>query len=294
MPLSSSITWKEVIVVVLSATLAVQQKEFVHKSFGRLKKEKKEDKQNIGKAFLVQLDSGCTGTLIAKDWILTAAHCESKDVVKSYYKNENGDYERIWPSSATRMVKKLFGIPKLGGPIKPWREPLGPPHWSEQFNTTGWAAKRYRKIHRVIVHGAYGGDNRSWRGNDLALIQLGQYGQEWKKIAENGEVVVPICLPTQKFVEEHFSQSQHSQDATVAGFGRRENPYCVTDIRGPEAFEICGSPQICNYRSQLQSSCGMDFIYQGKKRQECLMEKPPSSDHPFCQAYAKSLPNNTM
>jgi len=293
MPLSSSITWKEVIVVVLSATLAVQQKEFVHKSFGRLKKEKKEDKQNIGKAFLVHLDTGCTGTLIAKDWILTAAHCYSEYVVRRSNKNENGDYEKYWEPDTSKVVKKYFGIPKLSQTIKPWREPLGPPHWSEQFNTTFWWGKGYRKIQRVIVHGRYAGDSRSWRGNDLALIQLGQYGQEWKKIAENGEVVVPICLPTQKFVEEHFSQS-HSKDATVAGFGRRQNPYCVTDIRGPEAFEICGSPQTCNYRSPFQSACGMDFIYQGKKRQECLKEKPPSSHHPFCQAYSKSLPNNTM
>ena len=69
---SSFFTWKKVIVVLLSTTLAVQvqQKEFVHKTFVRGRKDiDKDGDKNVGKAFLLKLDGGCTGTLIAKDWV---------------------------------------------------------------------------------------------------------------------------------------------------------------------------------------------------------------------------------
>ena len=60
-----------------------------------------------------------------------------------------------------------------------------------------------------------------------------------------GQELVPICLPTQKFALE-----LKSKEAVIAGFGRRQTPFCSTDMMGPEAFEICGTPQTCDYHGE--------------------------------------------
>lgn len=107
---------------------------------------------------------------------------------------------------------------------------------------------------------------------------------------QTGQKVVPICLPTLKFADAF-----DGKDAVMAGYGRRENPFCMTDMMGPQAFEICGSPQYCKYNDPGLRKCGLDFIYKGKKRRSCMKTEPPSSQHPLCKKYKEThLKNNSL
>lgn len=101
--------------------------------------------------------------------------------------------------------------------------------------------------------------------------------------------VVPVCLPTQEFADNFVPKV-----ATVAGYGRRESPVCTTDINGPEAFEPCGFPQNCHLSSRLETNCGLDFLYQGERKNTCLKSKPPSSFHPMCQEFANQTNSKSM
>ena len=73
--------------------LSYQKAQYKHAYFpGR---RRTNDTPNpLSNAFLIKLDS-CTGTLIADDWVITAAHCYSTLPKLKKYKNEFGDYEVI-------------------------------------------------------------------------------------------------------------------------------------------------------------------------------------------------------
>ena len=78
----------------------------------------------------------------------------------------------------------------------------------------------------------------------------------------------------------------------TAGFGQRDRLFCKTNIMGPDAFALCGTPQSCDPFGPQLEKCGIDFIYDGQRHQKCLKSKPPSSFHPICKEY--SIKNGKM
>ena len=57
--------------------------------------------------------------------------------------------------------------------------------------------------------------------------------------------LIPICFIGDGF-PEFFSRNTY-----VSGFGRRSIPHCLTDLNGPEAFEVCGRPLTCSHDHRL-------------------------------------------
>ena len=44
--------------------------------------------------------------------------------------------------------------------------------------------------------------------------------------------VIPACLPGNNFPEFE------NKNVYMAGFGRRQTPHCLTDMQGPEKFQV--------------------------------------------------------
>ena len=65
-------------------------------------------------------------------------------------------------------------------------------------------------------------------GYDFVLIKLR------KEIGtQHGEgKIIPVCLPGKNF-PEFINEQVH-----MAGFGRREIPHCMTNMQGPEKFQV--------------------------------------------------------
>ena len=131
--------------------------------------------------------------------VLTAAHCYAGIAQKYWKQNENGDYFKIYPTFTSKAVYKYFGIRKSNNFITPWQEPVGPPNWYNQIK-----AGFYRTIEKVILNGIYFKSQKSWKGNDLALIKLGKYGQEWNKIDKKGiNSVTEVVLGSTRWARAH-------------------------------------------------------------------------------------------
>ena len=44
--------------------------------------------------------------------------------------------------------------------------------------------------------------------------------------------IIPVCLPGKKF------PVFRNEQVFMAGFGRREIPHCMTDMQGPDKFQV--------------------------------------------------------
>ncbi len=134
-------------------------------------------------------------------------------------------------------------------------------------------------MEKIIVNGNFLGEALSWKGADLALLYLGDttYGNP-------PGVVAPICLP-----KVNINWDDPDSKVFVSGYGRRKVPHCLTDHRGPEAFETCGRPRACSHHHRTRR-CGLQFLYKGRLHSECLLSPTPSAADPACLELRKALP----
>ncbi len=137
----------------------------------------------------------------------------------------------------------------------------------------------WRSVDMIVQHHNYTTEALSWKGHDVGLFKLegGRYGKRAKGS------VAPACLPT-----AGYDMERHRKHTYFAGWGRRFSPYCITDDLGPESNAVCGSYKCGDPRT---TQCGMDFIYKGEKRKECIRcGDSPSLSDPTCKNLLESLP----
>ena len=65
-------------------------------------------------------------------------------------------------------------------------------------------------------------------GYDFVLIKLSKERGENRAPGR----VIPACLPGNNFPEFE------NKNVYMAGFGRRQTPHCLTDMQGPEKFQV--------------------------------------------------------
>ena len=148
----------------------------------------------------------CGGSLISSRHLLSAAHCVCDS--KSCDSVENGTIAILYNVRDKFLIE--VGIPdrRLGF--------LYP--------------NRTYQAKDVIVHPEYD-LNAKASPNDLAIIVLD------KKVQFVDNIIAPICLPGVKGFPTDGELT--GWRANVAGWGKTEDPQCVTTSLGPAKFQVC-------------------------------------------------------
>jgi len=148
---------------------------------------------------------------------------------------------------------------------------------SEEAREEGYG-HRWRPVEEVIVNGRFEGEALSWKGHDYALVRLGPASQFTDRLPPG--TVAPACLARRGYGS---GRRQRSNTAFFSGYGRRLIPHCLTDDRGPEAFETCGRPRRCTHDHRA-TGCGLRFLYDGQYYNECIQNlDTPSAADPNCK-----------
>jgi hypothetical protein len=211
-------------------------------------------------AFIVSVHTGgqfCTGILIHKDFVISAAHC-----FEEYPQQQDENGNMIFDTIAE------ISIDKSGSEKEPdWTEPLPPTSTDKKLNANYWRSSE--KIFSLPYL-----PGKLYKGNDMVLIKLG--AEEY--IQMNHRHMAPVCLPDPKKTD---LKGDLADKLFYAGFGRRRQSRCVTDTKGPEVYKLCSYPaELCTHRSL---TCGVKFSSENKEHKHCLTTPTPSSKNKICQ-----------
>ena len=126
----------------------------------------------------------------------------------------------------------------------------------------------YRNIKRGISHQKFVNEALSWKGYDIALVELTGV---WQGSPPRKTVVAPACLPDKGFMADVGMVGNHDQKIAVAGYGPRKMPICFTDLDGiGDNFGVCEVSPSCHYRTDKQfHNCNPSFTVGDKKYDSC-------------------------
>ena len=107
----------------------------------------------------------------------------------------------------------------------------------------------WRKIEKIIIHKKFKSEALSWQGFDIALIKLELKNGKNVPLGK----IMPICLPSNGF------NWYNNDSLLMAGYGRRRIPHCLTNLIGPEKFEVCGREESCS-KDHRTERCTLEFL----------------------------------
>jgi len=205
-------------------------------------------------SFLVQIGVSCTGSMITEDWVITAHHCIE---MNNNFKPHRKFKDKVWNLQPNDPMQNEIAIQRPivedGSVVK---------------------VMTWRLVRKIVLNDGFDGESHSWKGYDLALLQLYPVVKDDKGFPK----IKPVCLP--------FKNMAPSGNLLVSGFGKRKLPHCITDSQGPEKFGICGRPLRCTHDHRAVK-CGLEFLYNGKLHTDCIKSANPSTKDPVCRRLAK-------